>query len=182
MSDTILGVGIACILAAIAGGGFEAFGVKVPVIHSLRRQKALGAAGGALAVGSQIPAVWAGSVAIWGALFPPHKTEQPFGPATLEPGDYRVVPVSLGHDGPIDVTITQLNPDPVSPNGQHGAVRQYGLSIRICQVNVTGDCPDSQQGLGGTAEKDLRAGRAQVTVFNYATNPRLSFVLSLAHY
>ena len=39
MSDTILGVGIACILAAIAGGGFEAFGVKVPVIHSLLRRR-----------------------------------------------------------------------------------------------------------------------------------------------
>jgi hypothetical protein len=33
--------GIACMAAAIVGGGLEAFGIKVPLLHSVRRQVVL---------------------------------------------------------------------------------------------------------------------------------------------
>jgi hypothetical protein len=53
MENTLLGGGIACVLAAIVGGGFKAFGIEVPVIASNLRQLVLGVAGVALILFSQ---------------------------------------------------------------------------------------------------------------------------------
>ncbi len=45
MENTLLTVGIVCILAAIVGGGLKAFGVEIPVLSTLVRQLVLGAFG-----------------------------------------------------------------------------------------------------------------------------------------
>lgn len=48
MSATLLSAGIACIIAAIVGGGLKAFGIEIPALASGRRQAALGAFGALL--------------------------------------------------------------------------------------------------------------------------------------
>jgi hypothetical protein len=45
MNQVLLSAGVAAIIIAIAGGGAQAFGVKVPVLDSLFRQGLLGIAG-----------------------------------------------------------------------------------------------------------------------------------------
>jgi hypothetical protein len=50
MGTTLLGAGIACMIAAIVGGGLKAFGIEIPVLASARRQLALGAFGALLLV------------------------------------------------------------------------------------------------------------------------------------
>ncbi|MFL5401413.1 MAG: hypothetical protein ACJ8BF_01175 [Gemmatimonadales bacterium] len=45
MKETILGAGLACLIAAVIGGGLKGFGLEVPIISSLRRQVALGILG-----------------------------------------------------------------------------------------------------------------------------------------
>src|SRR5204863_248014 len=48
MVATLLTTGIACIIAAIVGGGLKAFAIEIPVLASGRRQAALGLFGGVL--------------------------------------------------------------------------------------------------------------------------------------
>lgn len=48
MNNTIIGAGIACIAAAIVGGGLKMFGIEVPVLSSIRRQLLLAAFGALL--------------------------------------------------------------------------------------------------------------------------------------
>ena len=55
MAGTVATVGIICLLAAVAGGGLEAMGVKIPVIPTVRRQLALGGIGIVLVLASWPP-------------------------------------------------------------------------------------------------------------------------------
>lgn len=48
MQDIMLGAGIACMAAAVIGGGLKAFGMEIPLFSSLGRQVILFALGGAL--------------------------------------------------------------------------------------------------------------------------------------
>jgi hypothetical protein len=48
MTATLLTAGIACFIAAIAGGGLKAFGIEIPALNSRLRQAALGGVGVAL--------------------------------------------------------------------------------------------------------------------------------------
>jgi hypothetical protein len=48
MATTLLTAGIACIVAAIVGGGLKAFGLEIPALASSRRQIGLGLFGAAL--------------------------------------------------------------------------------------------------------------------------------------
>ena len=50
MNGTLLGVGTACIIGAIVGGGLKAFGIEIPALSSLRRQILLAAVGVLLVV------------------------------------------------------------------------------------------------------------------------------------
>jgi hypothetical protein len=50
MIETFVTAGLACIIAAIVGGGFKAFGVEIPVVSSATRQVVLGAFGVGLLV------------------------------------------------------------------------------------------------------------------------------------
>jgi hypothetical protein len=45
METTFLTVGIACLIAAVAGGGLRAFGLEIPVLNSVPRQLLLGILG-----------------------------------------------------------------------------------------------------------------------------------------
>lgn len=45
MGDTLLIVGVACIIAAVVGGGFKGLGVQIPIVSSATRQLALAALG-----------------------------------------------------------------------------------------------------------------------------------------
>lgn len=48
METPFITAGIACLVAAIIGGGLKAFGIEIPVLESGRRQVALGALGAVL--------------------------------------------------------------------------------------------------------------------------------------
>ena len=50
MDKTILYSGLACIIAAIVGGGVKAFGVEIPLLSSLKRQSLLAIFGCVLVV------------------------------------------------------------------------------------------------------------------------------------
>jgi len=50
MENTFFGIGIACIIAAIIGGGLKAFGMEIPLVNSVRRQLLLGLFGAVLAM------------------------------------------------------------------------------------------------------------------------------------
>ncbi len=50
MRTILLTTGLACVIAALAGGGLKAFGIEISVLNSIRRQVALGAFGGAVAL------------------------------------------------------------------------------------------------------------------------------------
>ena len=50
MDNTLLGVGIACVIAAIVGGGLKAFGLEIPLVNSVKRQTLLGLLGVVLTV------------------------------------------------------------------------------------------------------------------------------------
>ena len=55
METPFITAGIACLVAAIVGGGLKAFGIEIPVLESGRRQAALGALGAVLlAVGISV--------------------------------------------------------------------------------------------------------------------------------
>src|SRR5438876_1206193 len=58
MQTTFLTIGIACLIAAIAGGGLSAFGVQIPLLTSVPRQLALGVLGAAFIVYS----IWSNPV------------------------------------------------------------------------------------------------------------------------
>jgi hypothetical protein len=62
MQTTFLTVGIACLIAAIAGGGLKAFGLEIPVLNSVPRQLVLGVLGAAFV-----------AVSIWLIPIPPPK-------------------------------------------------------------------------------------------------------------
>lgn len=48
METTLLTTGVACLIAAIIGGGLKAFGIEIPLLKSISRQVALGVFGAIL--------------------------------------------------------------------------------------------------------------------------------------
>jgi hypothetical protein len=55
MNNILLSAGIACVVAAVVGGGCKAFGIEIPGIKSVSRQVLLGLVGIALIVLSRSP-------------------------------------------------------------------------------------------------------------------------------
>lgn len=55
MNTILLTTGLACMIAAIVGGGLKAFGIELPVLQSLSRQLLLGVVGVALIVWGNLP-------------------------------------------------------------------------------------------------------------------------------
>lgn len=59
MSTTLFVTGLACLIAAVTGGGLRAFGIEAPLLHSLQRQVILGLVGTVLIIVSVVTAfVW----------------------------------------------------------------------------------------------------------------------------
>lgn len=54
MATTLLTTGLLCVFAAIVGGGLQAFGAKVPIIESTRRQLVLSIFGVVLLIGAWV--------------------------------------------------------------------------------------------------------------------------------
>jgi len=52
MQTTLLGTGLACMIAAVVGGGLKAAGMEMPAIGSIKRQFLLFVLGSLLLVGS----------------------------------------------------------------------------------------------------------------------------------
>jgi hypothetical protein len=55
MQQTLLITGLACLIAAIVGGGLKAFGLEIPILSSGIRQTALGLLGLILIVAATLP-------------------------------------------------------------------------------------------------------------------------------
>jgi hypothetical protein len=114
MAATLLTAGIACIIAAIVGGGLKAFGIEIPVLDSGRRQAALGAfgvlllaAGPALngfRVPSDTPEGSTGACsAAWFSSQPPDRV------VAMESGaaDFEVLTSDKPKDRPVVVVLTE---------------------------------------------------------------------------
>jgi len=57
MNTTFVTAGLACVIAAIVGGGLNAFSIEIPLLSSMKRQVLLGIFGAALlAAGFFVPA------------------------------------------------------------------------------------------------------------------------------
>jgi hypothetical protein len=56
--ETLLGAGLACVIAAIVGGGLSAFGIVVPVFGSVPRQALLASLGVVLVLGGLRSDLW----------------------------------------------------------------------------------------------------------------------------
>src|SRR5438046_1631560 len=54
MTTTLLSAGIACVIAAIVGGGLKAFGVEIPVLASAKRQAILAVFGCGLVIAAYV--------------------------------------------------------------------------------------------------------------------------------
>lgn len=93
MSTTLLSAGVACLIAAVIGGGMKAFGVEIPVLKSVRRQAATGLLGLALAIA---------------AFLVPNPDSRAGPPATTATGNSR--PESSSADNP------DGRPQPAPPN------------------------------------------------------------------
>ena len=55
MENSLLGAGVACVIAANVGGGLKAFGLEMPLVNSIRRQVLLGIFGVTLVIFSMVP-------------------------------------------------------------------------------------------------------------------------------
>lgn len=174
MSNTLLGFGLFALVAAIVGGGLKAFGFEVGVLKSTGRQAVLAAVGLVL-IGS---AEWN---LIQAFLFLPQFVTETAGPTTVDTGQVRTVPVSLTHSGQVDVTIQSLLPDWNSFTGQRGVPGQDGLLVSICPSKNTGACLSRQMGESQTFSQELPAGPGSVSVFNFATSPKMTFTLRIKH-
>jgi hypothetical protein len=53
-TQTLVSAGIACIIAAIVGGGLKAFGIEIPALNSIKRQLLLAGFGGLLILGGSL--------------------------------------------------------------------------------------------------------------------------------
>ena len=118
MENMLLGTGLACLIAAVIGGGLRAFGIEIPVFTSIARQLALGVLGVvliAVASRSSAPSV---------------------------PRDERVQPpkpIEQQQTGPISLSVN-TDPRTVSPGGSTAigvlATASDGTPVANAQVTI----------------------------------------------
>lgn len=108
METILLSAGIACLIAAIVGGGLKAFGIEIPLLQSLTRQIILGVLGVVLVVVS---------FATSSPPIPPDTKTSPTPSPTrvASPGPTRVVPTRGG--GQLHLSVNN-NPRVVVAGGQ----------------------------------------------------------------
>lgn len=106
METALLSAGIACLIAAIVGGGLKAFGIEIPLLQSLTRQLLLGTLGVLLLVLSFTTSTPA----------PNGKTSPtPIPTRTASPRPTRVIPPATG--GQLHLSVNN-NPRVVPAGGQ----------------------------------------------------------------
>jgi hypothetical protein len=174
MANTLYGFGLFLLAAAIVGGGLKAFGFELPVLKSTGRQITLAVLGIVL-IGS---AKWD---KIQELIFPPRIVVVTDGPTTLEPGQEHKVPFSLTQSGRVEVVIESLIPDLNGSSEQKGMQVQYGLLVTIRSAQSEGPSPSRQMGVSEALSEILPPGSGMITVFNFATNPRMKVTLRISH-
>jgi hypothetical protein len=174
MSNTLLGLGIAVLVAAIVGGGLKAFGFEFPVIASTKRQLAVAGLGICLIISAE----WND---IRSVLFPTTYVTERKGPITLEHGRTHNLPLVLNRGGAIEVVLESLDPDWTGFTGQRNGPGQGSLHVTICASVTIPPCPSRQVGLGEAFSQQLPIGSAAISIFNFDTNPTMKFTLRITH-
>jgi hypothetical protein len=170
MSNTLLGLGIVALIAAIVGGGLKAFGFEFPAVNSARRQISLGALGIVLILAAE----WS---AIEPFVFSPVISET--SPITLDPAQLHSIPLSLNRSGAVDVRLQSLTSDWTGFTGQRGLPGQDSVLVAICSSAGGSSCPGRQLQQSQALRQELPAGSGAITIFNFATNPKIVFTLRI---
>ena len=176
MSNTLLGFGLFAVVAAIVGGGLEAFGFRVGVLKSTPRQIGLFVLGLILIASAE----WNWN-RIRPLVFPPRLTIETNGPRTLEPGQTVKIPLSLTEAGQVDVAIQNLAPDWNGFSGQKGLPGQDALYVSICTAKNGDPCKTGEMEVSDVLSQELPSGTGVISVFNFATSPRMTFTLRVKH-
>ena len=174
MDDTAFYFGLVLLVSAICGGGLEALGYKIPVINSVKRQVALAALGVTMTLAGR----WD---LIYPLINPLHISTVTHGPIALETGEARTIPVVLGHAGEVEVSLRDLHPDWGSFMGKHGQPGQDGLFIRVCSAMQERPCDGLQIQVNQVYRQKLPQGAANISVFNFSTNPRMTTTLDVVY-
>lgn len=169
MSNTWLGLGVICVITAIIGGGLKLAGVDVPVINSIFRQRLLFVAGNLIIAIDQQDK--------WMPLISPDKITNTE-PITLQTGENHSIMLFLGRGGPVTVTLEQLKQNFTGFSGPRGQPGQDALSVTLCG-SAGSQCEQRQLHESDSASKVLPAGPGSISVFNFATSPRMTFVLKI---
>jgi hypothetical protein len=156
VEKTLLGFGLACIVAAIVGGGLRAFDVEIPVVNSLARQLLLGALGLILVATAERDIL---ARLVFG------QTTETKGPTLIKPGERQDYPIKLTRNGPVEVTLDSVEPP-------------KELYVTICAGPGT-PCPSRQIPMRVPFAIDLPSGSAAVSVFNFAGNPAVTYTIKI---
>ncbi len=111
-------------------------------------------------------------------VFPPKSVV--VGPVVLPTGTNKVFPLNLHHGGRVEVTLQSLVPDFTGFKGSRNQPGQDGLYLTLCGSAGTDTCIRRQMGEADTVAEELPAGAANVSVFNFATNPTMNFTLRIS--
>lgn len=169
MSSTWLGLGVISALTAIIGGGLKLVGFDMPVINSIFRQLLLFVAGSLIISIDQQDK--------WVPLVAPDKITN-IEPITLQTGENHSIMLFLGRGGPVTVTLEQLKQNFTGFSGPRGQPGQDALSVTLCG-SAGSQCERRQLVKLDSASKVLPAGPGSISVFNFATSPRMTFVLKI---
>ena len=147
MSATLLTAGIACLIAAIVGGGLKAFGIEIPPLQSRIRQAALAGVGMLLLFFSLMP------------TFPPAATPSPNSPAqtatVTQPVATKQPELSAAAMAPL------TKPTVIAPGGPPVTVTTTvpGERVRLSFEGRVGQIVSlKQQDSAGRADGSTRAG------------------------
>lgn len=104
METILLSAGLACLMAAIIGGGLKAFGIEIPLLQSLARQLILGALGVVLVI-----------ISFLTSTSPKSPDEKPVAIREASAVPARSIPP--GRSGPLQISVNN-NPRVVVAGGQ----------------------------------------------------------------
>ena len=103
------------------------------------------------------------------------------GPTTLEPGQVRKISLSLTRGGQVEVVIQSLIPDWNGFSGQRRLPGQDAVFVSICAAGSGGPYANGQMGASDAFSQELPPGSGMVSVFNFATSPRMMVALRVKH-
>jgi hypothetical protein len=166
-STTILGFGIACIGAAIVGGGITIFKNKFPTIRSAWRQVLLGVFGLILCTIAGETTV----IAVWRSVFPYKTLIVNLPPTKIEPGQQHTFTVPMKHAGRLEAKIESIESNPPGKE----------VRVFICSPDDPGNCKNEQLGEGRSIRSLIGDGDNVVNVFSFDSNPSVTVSLIVRH-